>query len=72
MWSTDWFRYKQYEEIRKLIAKLDEDYTIGCFLDKKYIKNHYRLIAIDLCRQQVLDADPKAIQQIPFALQLKK
>ena len=36
-----------------------------------YIKNHYRLIAVDLSRQKELDADPKAIQQIEFVGQLK-
>ena len=46
---------KQYEEIRKLTKGHSEDYTIGCFLDYKYIKNHYRLIAIDLIRQKNLD-----------------
>ena len=28
--------------------------------------NYYKMIAIDLSKQQVLDADPKAIQQINF------
>ena len=41
-------------------------------LDHDYIKNHYRLIAVDLSRQKELDADPKAIQQIEFVGQLKK
>ena len=41
-------------------------------LDYDYIKNHYRLIAIDLRRQKELDADPKAIQQIEFVGQLKE
>ena len=36
-----------------------------------YIKNHYRLTAIDLSRQKELDADPKATQQIAAAGQLK-
>ena len=36
-----------------------------------YIKNHYRLIAVDLSRQKELDADPKAIQEIEFVWQLK-
>ena len=40
-------------------------------LDYEYIKNHYRLIAVDLNRQKELDADPKAIQQIDFDEQLK-
>ena len=41
-------------------------------LDFYYIKNHYRLIAVDLSRQKELDSDPKAIQQIEFVGQLKK
>ena len=31
-----------------------------------YFKKHYKMIAIDLSKQQALDADPKAIQQINF------
>ena len=41
-------------------------------LDFYYIKNHYRLIAVDLSRQKELDSDPKALQQIEFVGQLKK
>ena len=37
-----------------------------------FIKNHYRLKAVDLSTQKELDADPKAIQQIEFLGQLKK
>ena len=29
-----------------------EGYTIGCFLNSDYIKNHYRLIAEDKTRQK--------------------
>ena len=28
-----------------------------------YFSNYYKMIAIDLSKQQVLDADPKAMQQ---------
>ena len=62
---------KGYEEIRKLTTGQGEDYTAGCLLDYDYIKNNYRLIAIDLSRQKELDTDPKAIQQIEFLGQLK-
>ena len=48
---------KQYEEIRKLTAGQGEDYTSGCLLDYDYIKNHYRLITVDLSRQKELDAE---------------
>ena len=57
---------KRYEDIRKLATAQGED----VFLDDSYIKNHYRLIAIDLSRQNELDADPKAIQQVEFVRQL--
>ena len=42
------------------------------FLEKKKIKDHYRLLASDLSRQKELDVDPKPIQQIEFVGQLKK
>ena len=34
------------------------------FLDYNYFKDYYKMIAIDLSKQLVLDANPKAIQQI--------
>ena len=57
---------KQYEEIRKLKTGHSEDYTTGCLLDYDYLKNHYRLKAVDLSRQEELDIGLKAIQQIEF------
>ena len=33
-------------------------------LNYDYMKNHYRLIEVDVSRQKELNADPKAIQQI--------
>ena len=57
---------KWYEKIRKLTRGRGEDYTIGCLLGYDYVKNHYRLIAVDLSRQKKLDTDPKAIHQIEF------
>ena len=35
---------------------------LDVYLDFEYIKNHYRLIAVDLSRQKELDADTKAIR----------
>ena len=43
---------KRCKEIRKLTTGQDEDYTTGCLLDYDFIKNHYRLIAVDLSRQK--------------------
>ena len=40
-------------------------------LDYHYFKDHYNLIAIGLSRQNELDADSRAIQQIEFYRMLK-
>ena len=56
-----------YDNIRKIPAGQGDDYTIGCLLDYPYFKKYYKLIAIDLSKQQKLDADPKPMQQINFA-----
>ena len=53
---------KIYDNIRKIATGQGDDYTIGCLLDYNYIKNYYKMIAIDLSKQQPLDADPKTIQ----------
>ena len=55
----------------KLTTGQGDNYTTGCLLDYDYIKNCYRLKAVDLNKQKELDADPKAIQQIEFVEQLK-
>ena len=51
-----------YENIRKVATGQGDDYTTDCFLDYSYFKKYYKMIAIDLSKQQALDADPKAIQ----------
>ena len=53
-----------YDNIRKIATGQGDDYTTGCLLDYAYFKNYYKMIAIDLSKQQALDADPRAIQQI--------
>ena len=54
------------DNIRKITTDQGDDYTTGCLLDYNYFNNYYKMIAIDLSKQQALDADPKAIQQINF------
>ena len=49
-----------------------DDYTTGCLLDYPYFKNHDKVIAIDLSKQQALDADPSAIQKINFTANLDR
>ena len=63
---------KTYENIRKIATGQGDDYTTGCLLDYPYFKNHYKMIAIDLSKQQALDADPRAIQQINFTANLDR
>ena len=52
-----------YENIRKIATCQGDDYTAGCLLGYSYFKDYYKMIAIDLSKQQVLDADPRAILQ---------
>ena len=61
-----------YENIRKTANGQGDDYTTGCLLDCIYFKNYYKMIAIDLSKQQALDGDPKAIQEINFTANLDR
>ena len=38
----------------------------------KYFKNYYKVIAVDLSKQQALHADPKPIQKINFTANLEE
>ena len=60
------------ENIVKVATGQRDDYTTGCLLDYTYFKKYYKMIAIDLSKQQALDADPKAIQQINFTANLDR
>ena len=63
---------KTYENIRKIATGKGDDYTTGCLLDYPYFKENCKIIAIDLSRQNELDADPRAIQQINFTANLDR
>ena len=63
---------KTYENIRKIATGKGDYYTTGCLLDYPYFKENYKMIAIDLSRQNELDADPRAIQQINFTVNLDR
>ena len=52
--------------IWKIMIDQGDDYTTGCLVDYPYAKENYKLIVIDLIKQQALYADPKAMQQIKF------
>ena len=61
-----------YENIRKITTGKGNNYTTGCLLNYLYFRDKYKMIAIDLSRQQVLNADPRAIQQINFTTSLDR
>ena len=61
-----------YENIRKIAIGQGDDYTTGCLLDYSYFADTYKMIAVDLSKQQALDADPRAIQQINFTANLER
>ena len=41
-------------------------------LDYPYLKDHYKIIAIDLSKQQALVAAPRSVQQINFTTNLDR
>ena len=61
-----------YENIRKIATSQEDDYATGCLLDYIYFKNYYKMIVVDLSKQQALYADPKSIQQINFTANLDR
>ena len=59
--KTEEEAYKKIIDISK-----NDEYTTGNLLDYNYFKKHYKLIAIDLSKQQVLQEIEDLIQQINF------
>ena len=59
---------KIYENISKIATGQGDDYTTDCLLDYPQFKENYKLIAIDLNKQQSFDADPRAIQLVNVIL----
>ena len=61
-----------HENIRKTATGQGDDYTNGCLLDYICFKNYYKMIAVDLSKQQALDVDLKEIQRINFTANLDR
>ena len=61
-----------YEDVRKISTGQRDDYTTCCLLDYTYFKSYYKMIAVNLSKQQALDADPKAIQQVNFTANVNR
>ena len=60
---------RTYDNIQQIETGSEDDYATGCLLDYNYFKKYYKMIAIDLSKQQALEGDPKAIQQF-FLLEI--
>ena len=59
-----------YEKI--IDISRNNEYTTGNLLDYDYCKKHYKLIAIDLSKQQVLQENEDLIQEINFIGRLEQ
>ena len=57
---------RAYDNIRKIATGQGDDYTTSCLVDYNYFTKHYKMIAVDLSKQQAPDADPKATQKLSF------
>ena len=58
---------KHMKILKKIATGQGDDYTTGFLVDYPNFKENYKIIAIDLSKQQILDAHPRAIQQIRFS-----
>ena len=59
---------KTEEEADEIIIDIsrNNEYTTGNLLDYDYFKRYYKLIAIDSCKQKLLQENEDLIQQINF------
>ena len=54
LWPSHWFWCKMIWRNKKVNNSTRWRKTAGCLLDYDYIKNHYRLTAVDLSRQKII------------------
>ena len=55
---------RTYDNIQKIATGQRSDKKTGCLLNYTYFKKYYQIIVLDLYKQQALDPDSRAIQQI--------
>ena len=61
---------RKYDCIPKCATGQGNDYATGFLLGYSYLKDYYKIIPIDLSKQQALDTGPKATPQINFTRNL--
>ena len=64
LWTND--------NIPEIATGQSNDYTTVCLLDYLYFKEHYVLVSIDLIKQQELTANPEAMEQTSFTVNLDR
>lgn len=57
---------RTFDHFWKFTSGQGDDYTTYCLIDYVYFKIYYKMMAIDLRKQQSLGVDPKEIPQISF------
>ena len=55
---------RTYDSIRKIELGQEDNYN--CLLDYNHFKDYYKMVVINLSKQQALNADANSIQQINF------
>ena len=61
-----------YENIKKIATTQGDDYTTACLLDFPCFEDSYKMIAVDLRKQQALEADPRGNEEINFTANLDR
>ena len=57
---------RTYDSIQIVGLGQGDNYKTGCLLDYSHFKDYYKMVTINLSKQQALNADPNSIQQINF------
>ena len=55
---------RTYDNIRKTATDQKDDYATSCLLDYPHFKEHYKMTAIDLSKQNALNADPEKYNKL--------
>ena len=53
---------RTYDSISIIATGQRDDYTTSCLLHYVHFLRYYKMIAIDLSKQEKIDAEPKAVQ----------
>ena len=61
-----------YENIKKIVTSQADVYTSGCLLDYPCFKDSGKMIAVDLRKQQALEADPRGNEEINLTANLDR